>query len=1306
MIIEKRFSGIQNQDDSDFDLPAVHHRKAVNLRFVGNGILNQAENVKGNRVLFHSQPAGTCETIGAFYDGLKQRIFYFNWNSNNTHGIYILNVKTELIQILLENGSATDGDILNFDRNSPITSVDMIYGDENDGDILCFVDSLGRATKLNVDRYLNNPYPVTKRNYIDVHKAPPRMPIKCSYENDTTVPVNNLKNALYQFAYSFKYDDFEESVISSGSIVPLPYEPFGVTLDTTISNNARIGLYFSTGDIDVKSINLYGRQTKDGTTTNWFLIKNLDKSKLSIPSNTVYRFTFYNDSIYAPADLKFTSLQFDWIPNKINAQALLNGNTLIYGGVTEGYDNIQPDITASTNGNFPPYQQYSGVNFFAEQDGIDETGNSSQITIYLSGTGANDVNNNVIQLNNSQLNFNVDAINNNTNASLRFFLANNTGVTNITDIFTGLTTAALAQGWTYVGQTTNTLTLSYPSSSVTLAGSWVSPYSFAVPMLNNNVSFCYAPQSNYSFAIEYFDEKGVTNGAQYSINWDVKMLQIWSQYVPVVTFNINHRPPIWAQYYHIVRTNNLTYGKRLHWVSKGAYNSVNQQINQQFAYIQIDNMVDYNQAINASEGVVGYEFAAGDRIRFLAKFAVDGTRTEFTNQNYDYEILGTEANPIINGQIKTGNFIKIYYPTDDIGALLNFDGTDNNQNYEILLYNYIQHTSDTATNVYYECGLEFGIGNAGTNFAYHIGTLQTQSSNLLQPAQIQSAAGDYFYRFRNVPCGNSYDLNAFTYNQNTTYSTLQTLLTTPISTSRYIIKGGNHLQAGLDNSHYPTFGDDSADFQNISSTDISVHFTGTLNIRADTSSSATTSFGFYIKMINSSGNVILNQVLQQVGNIIDVRNFPIDTTFKVPAGYKAWYISWCVGQAFIGAFPFKVEIIQNANINIIEDSFSDTYAIRTNSNSRPTVINVNAKTTYFPTVARYGLAYQPSTNINQMNRFYPDQFDEYDRQFGAIMRFKVRDRILRVFQERKCGQVGIYNQFITNAQGATDLIYTQSIITSNNIQYYQGEYGIGQYPTNLASSSNADYFVDPVRGYQVRLGANGCTPISEDYKGQYYLKDLFTKYNRTWDRGNGVTAKILGFYDFFEEQYVCILQAGTIAGATPEQDEHILPYTFSFNEKRKGYCSYYTYYPDLSISAEDIIYSSQLGFWWKHDNAVLYSNFFGSQGEASLELVFNENLMAKKGWQTISEVSNVAWKCVLTTQLGQASELTRYSFKKLEGEFHAAFLRASNTTGGLINGDILKGVYLKITLSVDNPGDYVYLSGLTVRFIPSQLTTT
>ena len=49
-----------------------------------------------------------------------------------------------------------------------------------------------------------------------------------------------------------------------------------------------------------------------------------------------------------------------------------------------------------------------------------------------------------------------------------------------------------------------------------------------------------------------------------------------------------------------------------------------------------------------------------------------------------------------------------------------FTGDSNYLHYQIFLYNYTSNSSSTQK-FFYEVGKCFGIGNAGTNNAYHIG---------------------------------------------------------------------------------------------------------------------------------------------------------------------------------------------------------------------------------------------------------------------------------------------------------------------------------------------------------------------------------------------------------------------------------------------------------------------------------------------------------------------------------------------------------------------------------------------------------
>jgi len=351
------------------------------------------------------------------------------------------------------------------------------------------------------------------------------------------------------------------------------------------------------------------------------------------------------------------------------------------------------------------------------------------------------------------------------------------------------------------------------------------------------------------------------------------------------------------------------------------------------------------------------------------------------------------------------------------------------------------------------------------------------------------------------------------------------------------------------------------------------------------------------------------------------------------------------------------------------------------------------------------LSYQQNTNINQINRFFEDTFDEVDRSKGDIQRFRTRDRLLRVFQNRAVGQYGVFAKFIQSNTGVPELTTTNDILTKGNINYYQGDFGLGDQYTGLVSSKRADYLDDPVRGYEVRLSGDGMTPISELYKGQFYIRNLILPYNQTYLRPDGSKAKILGTYDYFNEEKITFLQSGTKNGTT------IPGYAFSFNETRNGYSSFFSYTDaEWLEAAEDLIYTWKEGRLWRHDNTTTYCNYYTVQHEAYITLVFNINFLEVKQPMSVTEVASQIWRCpIVYTNVPsygsqrQESELKDVNFTRLEGEFKAAFLRDIHSRGGWINGSFLKGSYLVAKFQIDTPTSVVRLSEVSVMWKDSPL---
>lgn len=372
---------------------------------------------------------------------------------------------------------------------------------------------------------------------------------------------------------------------------------------------------------------------------------------------------------------------------------------------------------------------------------------------------------------------------------------------------------------------------------------------------------------------------------------------------------------------------------------------------------------------------------------------------------------------------------------------------------------------------------------------------------------------------------------------------------------------------------------------------------------------------------------------------------------------------------------------------IVDQSVSDNYSSKVIGNGRAFIRDQYAKQIYYPTTVRYSLEYQPNTNINDTNRFLSGNLDEYDREKGAIQRLKTRGRQMRIFQSRACGVAPILQNMLQTADGNT--VVSQSTEILNKIQYYQGDYGIGEQYCSLASSAQADYFVDPVLGAQIRLSNDGMTSLTETYKAHFFLTDKISKYQKTTyaDKfANGGYAKILGIYDVFEEEYVACFQ-GSADGLTD--------YTIAFSETRNAYSSFYDYYPEWIESAGNLLITWKNGELWSHNNTSAYANFYGTQYNPSIKLVFNENQNIKKHYTTITTLGNTVWTAAtngdVNTNMNQQSKLIQADFKVKDDKSHAAFKRDVNSTGGLYNGNVLKGSWLEVNLKPVNPQSLVDL---------------
>jgi hypothetical protein len=343
-IINNAFNGKLNLDVSNYRISNGDYIDAINITRDAEGAAQDkvVSNILGNSNIVYTLPVGTNKVIGFYADKIRNREYYFIWNSNGYNTILYLNADANTITKVLESKTDSDGiDILSFNPSYKVLSINIFYRDD-EGDIMFFNDGYNPPKNINVEASYGTSW---KLEYLLVAKAPPVMPPKVVYENDTTITINNLRNKLFQFSYRYVYDNNEKSVWSSKSIVPLPQQPSLELTDNTATNNSRIAVLFSTGGPDVKAVELCFRETTNGLTSDWFLIESFNVENID---NDIYVTKFYNDSIYTQIDVIETGQLQDWVPQRANASELANGNVLLYAGILEGYDKTAMNLSVDT----------------------------------------------------------------------------------------------------------------------------------------------------------------------------------------------------------------------------------------------------------------------------------------------------------------------------------------------------------------------------------------------------------------------------------------------------------------------------------------------------------------------------------------------------------------------------------------------------------------------------------------------------------------------------------------------------------------------------------------------------------------------------------------------------------------------------------------------------------------------------------------------------------------------------------------------------------------------------------------------
>lgn len=728
-------------DTSYYNLRGDAYISALNITrdAVESGFDDVVSNLVGNRIFAFTLPAGTNKEIGAYANTLANTIISFVYNSNSYHTIIEYDITNRVSAKVFQNLTDSNSvDVLGFTATGKITGI-SIYPSEG-GDLLFFLDSLGRPTEMNITRMKAGQFTPVSRDIIKLHKRPPLSPPIGVYSNDTSRAANNLFKKLTRYRYRWVYFDDYKSTASPISTVPLPPNILNPVFSNVITNNNRINILLNSGPKNVKAVELWLSVSESSNQFERFVLaQTINKADSSISDDIIFSVSFYNDSTY-PFISDDESLQlFDYVPDAAVAQEEPNGNVIAFGNITEGYDRtLSPNVvitvltTPAGTGNAASTLGGASTQLVnitgSERWKIDFTGAPAPgtiVNVYLRSTPGGIQT--LVATYTAVVGDLALQVVNGLKASMAILGAAIPG--GVCIVILG--DAGVVFPLTTLGFAFTDATYNYDSFSIT-----------NVPTVNTDNSIAtWKWSTERDVGISYYDQTGKTNGILY--NAKVTFINYQEDPVthipllPYINLKIYHVPPIWAYSYQISFTKEPTEYLFFECVA------VNTTENE-YLYFDITNLAINQRKQPTTAAVISWTFQDGDRMRLIRRMS-DGFGY---GPSFDTFVEGIVTSPKINNVTQTDKtFVKIKKAVPFAAELYtsNF--------FVIELYRPGQQPPNNTNAVFYECGLEFAILDPTLPTRRHAGQVTDQSVNLVTPAEMNIYQGDSYFRNRTIALG-------------------------------------------------------------------------------------------------------------------------------------------------------------------------------------------------------------------------------------------------------------------------------------------------------------------------------------------------------------------------------------------------------------------------------------------------------------------------------------------------------------------------------------------------------------------------
>ena len=155
--------------------------------------------------------------------------------------------------------------------------------------------------------------------------------------------------------------------------------------------------------------------------------------------------------------------------------------------------------------------------------------------------------------------------------------------------------------------------------------------------------------------------------------------------------------------------------------------------------------------------------------------------------------------------------------------------------------------------------------------------------------------------------------------------------------------------------------------------------------------------------------------------------------------------------------------------------------------------------------------------------------------------------------------------------------------------------------------------------------------------------------------------------------------------------------TLSFDEKVKGWVSFYGYSPECMLSTGSRFYSFKNGNLYEHDSNEIRGSFYGVDNDAVVTTVVNEAVSDDKVYKTVILEGNKAWATFFKTNYTEG-EIRESEYNNRESRWFAHVRKNENE--GDYSGSAAQGVGIADSVT---PNDVTFLTKPTNVYVGDTL---